>query len=85
MLASCLQLRYVLIALELAPLTLRKLKDDKKTREIQNVKKSSQPPPPGRGNVGISKMARVPEGENFFSRHTRPGDKQIYSLFVILI
>ena len=34
----CLQLRPVLIVLELAPLTLRKLKDDNKTREIQNLR-----------------------------------------------
>ena len=62
----CLQFRPVLIVLELAPLTLRKLKDDKKTREIQNLRKiilTPPPPPnPGGGKGGLSKMAQVPEG-----------------------
>ena len=66
----CLQLRPVLIVLELAPLTLRKLKDDKKTREIQNLRKiilTPPPPPnPGGGKGGLSKMAQVPEGEGCF-------------------
>ena len=35
---SCLKLRPVLVDLELAPLTPRKLKDDNKTREIQNLR-----------------------------------------------
>ena len=39
---ECQQLRPVLIVLELAPLTLRTLKDDNKTREIQNLLKSSE-------------------------------------------
>ena len=40
----CRQLRPVLIVLELGPLTLRKLKDDNKTREIQNLRKSTRYP-----------------------------------------
>ena len=50
-----LQLRPVLNVSELASLTLRKLKDDNKARKIQNLRKLSRHP--------LSKMARVPEGE----------------------
>ena len=39
----------VSIVLELAPLTLRKFKDDNKTREIQNLHKISIPPSSGGG------------------------------------
>ena len=56
-------MRPVLIVLELAPVTLRK-KDDNKTREIQNLRKSSQYPLPRGGKGGLSKMVGVPEGEN---------------------
>ena len=56
-----------LIVLKLAHPTRRKLDDDIKTREIQNVRKFSPPPPPplagGKGRV--PKMAQVPEGGNF--------------------
>ena len=66
---SCRQLRHVLIVLELAPLALRKLKDDNKTRGIQK----STPFPPGRGERWLSKMARAPEGEIFLDwRHDVP-------------
>ena len=41
---TSLQLRPVLIGLELAPLTLRKLKDVNKTCEIQNLRQSPQHP-----------------------------------------
>ena len=41
----------VSIVLELAPLTLRKFKDDNKTREIQNLHKISIPPSSGGGEV----------------------------------
>ena len=51
---SCLKLRPVLVDLELAPLTLRKLKDDNKTREIQQLRKLSRHPlpPPRPGDRG---------------------------------
>ena len=70
---TCLRLGPVLIVLELVPLTLRKLKDDNKAREIQIFCKSSRYPltpctPPGGGTGGFSKMARVPEVENFFEQ-----------------
>ena len=39
----------VSIVLELAPLTLRKFKDDNKTREILNLHKISIPPSSGGG------------------------------------
>ena len=55
----------VLIVLELAPLTLRKLKDDNKTREIQNLQNPLLPPPRS-GEGGLTKMARIPKGENLF-------------------
>ena len=77
----CLQLRPVLIVLELAPLTLRKLKDDKKTREIQNLlyAKSSQltpthaPPGGWKGDSPVPKMAeclRDPPERNIPARFT---------------
>ena len=48
-----LQLRPVLIVFEFAPLTPRKLKDDNKTGEIKNLRKT---------------ISRVPKGGNFFER-----------------
>ena len=48
-------MRSVLIVFELAPRTLRKLKDDNKTREIQKFTE-----------WGLSRMAQVPEGEGCF-------------------
>ena len=72
----CQQLRPVLIVLELAPLTLRKIKKTTKPPgRIQKLQKCSRPPPPGQGEVGISKMAQVPEGE--FAHHTRPVGEQL--------
>ena len=41
----------VSIVLELTPLTLRKFKDDNKTREIQNLHKISIPPSSGGGRL----------------------------------
>ena len=48
-------MRSVLIVFELAPWTLRTLKDDNKTREIQKFTE-----------WGLSKIAQVPEGEGCF-------------------
>ena len=48
-------MRSVLIVFELAPRTLRKLKDDNKTREIQKFTE-----------WGLSRMAQVPEREGCF-------------------
>ena len=45
----------------------KKSKDDLKTCEIQDLRKLSRhpsPPPPSGGKRGLSKRARVPEGEN---------------------
>ena len=48
-------MRSLLIVFELAPRTLRTLKDDNKTREIQKFTE-----------WGLSKIAQVPEGEGCF-------------------
>ena len=65
---SCPQLRPVLIVLELAPLTQRKLKYDNKTHKIQkfmHIISIPCTPPPSGGEGGLSKMAQVPKGEKF--------------------
>ena len=51
--SSYRQLRPIFIVLELAPLTPSKLKDDKKTHEIQNLGKIIL----AEGRGGLSKMA----------------------------
>ena len=54
--------------------TKKIIKDNKTTRENSKVAKMFSTPP-GQGEVAISKMAQVPEGE--FAHHTRPVGEQL--------
>ena len=80
------QLRPVLIVLKLAHLTPRKIqRRQQDARKFKIYANFLDTPPPPWGKGGVSKMVRVPEGEIFFTHHTRPVVKKLHSLLIVSI
>ena len=63
--------------------TKKNIKTTKPPVRIQNLPKFSRPPREERG--GVSKMARVPEGEIFRPPHLPCMSKKLYSLLIVSI